>query len=331
MFKRFHVTLIAAAALAAAALACNIPGFGGTPVPPTSLPPGFGGTGIPPASPTSVPAVPPTTAPEATLPPAPPAPSVLVHTADNQLVQVDTQTGAQTPLATLSFEFYPGPYMLTGMAGDTLVVVGYQNNQPAVFSITGGNATPLDFITQAGGGQPNGIAVWPGDGNNPPRIAWSVSDFQNATNGVPSALFTANLDGSNVQQIASQTSELGSYLIPWRWSDDGQSLFYSIEPSGLGGYIPFGGYSSLYRYDMGSGAVDATAARRQLAHHLRRRLLGGRDADRAELPEYRSADDPGGRHADHHAAGRHRLHADGVGTLQPRRHAAGLRAGARAA
>ena len=30
---------------------------------------------------------------------AAPAPSVLVHTADNQLVEVDTQTGAQTPLA----------------------------------------------------------------------------------------------------------------------------------------------------------------------------------------------------------------------------------------
>ena len=39
------------------------------------------------------------------------------------------------------------------------------------------------------------------------------------------------------------------------WSADGQLLYFSKEPVGIGGYIPFAGASSLYQIDLASKKV----------------------------------------------------------------------------
>ncbi len=41
-----------------------------------------------------------------------------------------------------------------------------------------------------------------------------------------------------------------------RWARDGQSLFFSTEPYGIGGYILFSGASSLYRVSLNDRSIQ---------------------------------------------------------------------------
>jgi hypothetical protein len=96
------------------------------------------------------------------------------------------------------------------------------------------------------------------------RIAWTLSSFDSA--GVSSQLWIADLDGGNSQMIVESdpADSLAEYfaLEAMRWMDDGD-LIYAWQVTGIGGYILYFGWSSLYRYNPADGAstplVAATA------------------------------------------------------------------------
>jgi Tol biopolymer transport system component len=62
----------------------------------------------------------------------------------------------------------------------------------------------------------------------------------------------SDLDGSQLETLLSQ--EAGAtpptVLVAEAWSADGQTLYFSKEPVGLGGYILFSGASNLYKIDV---------------------------------------------------------------------------------
>src|SRR5690606_24250279 len=82
-------------------------------------------------------------------------------------------------------------------------------------------------------------------------LAWGTFDI--GEEQVTSGLYLTSLGDMNTQTIIEQTTPEGWNFVPVRWSEDGQRLFFAEEPSGLGGYIPFDGYSSLYVYDVAAG------------------------------------------------------------------------------
>ncbi len=85
--------------------------------------------------------------------------------------------------------------------------------------------------------------------NDGKRIAWSFSTFS-GTNPA-SELWTGNLDGSNLKQVAKIDAAGNSkwlVLHPYRWLPDGR-LLYIDEPTGIGGYILFYGFAGLHLYD----------------------------------------------------------------------------------
>ncbi len=191
-------------------------------------------------------------------PTAPPAlPRVAVITPDHQLVLVDPASGTTTPVASLPFKFWPGPHSAAGWAADHFYLLADYNPSdgapPTVYEVGADGIRKLEFTTPEGSATLNGIAVWPGDGAQPGRIAWSAADFTGGA-GVRTQLFISNVDGSDRRLVAEQTSSEGWHFVPFGWSADGQRLYYSEEPLGLGGYILFGGESSLSVYDLATGA-----------------------------------------------------------------------------
>jgi hypothetical protein len=125
------------------------------------------------------------------------------------------------------------------------------NNRPEIQRLEGSGVTGLDF-----GYEPNyALAVWPGNGSEPARLAFGTSPSGDAPQ---SQLIVANVDGSNVTAVVTENLAEGQapyHLLAQRWSEDGQALYFSREPYGIGGYIPFSGASSLYRYDRATQAV----------------------------------------------------------------------------
>ena len=100
-----------------------------------------------------------------------------------------------------------------------------------------------------------GLAVWRGGPGIQPMLAWGTQvNFNDTT----STLQVANLDGSNLKTILTNSFGTGApvQLVAQLWSADGQSLYFSKEPVGLGGYILFSGASNLYKVDIATGEVS---------------------------------------------------------------------------
>jgi hypothetical protein len=100
-----------------------------------------------------------------------------------------------------------------------------------------------------------GLAVWHGGPGHQPMLAWGTQvNFNDTT----STLQVANLDGSNLRTILTNSfgTEAPVQLVAQLWSADGQSLYFSKEPVGLGGYILFSGASNLYMVDIATGEVS---------------------------------------------------------------------------
>ncbi len=94
-----------------------------------------------------------------------------------------------------------------------------------------------------------GLAIWRGGLGTQSLLAWGT--LPNNSDRT-SSLIVSQIDGSNLETLL--TTEAGStnpvQLVAELWSADGQSLYFSKEPVGLGGYIPFAGASNLYKVDI---------------------------------------------------------------------------------
>jgi hypothetical protein len=136
-----------------------------------------------------------------------------------------------------------------GSVSDTAYIL--ESIQSKAISVdASGNIQDLAFVKQP----TYGLAVWPGSQDAQPRLAWGTQvNFSDTS----STLQIANLDGSESKTVLTNLfgSDMPVQLVAQFWSEDGQSLYYSKEPVGLGGYIPFSGASNLYRIDINTGEV----------------------------------------------------------------------------
>jgi len=135
-----------------------------------------------------------------------------------------------------------------GAVGGTAYVLDFsQKSQAQAIDINGTRG--LDFIQN-----PNyGLALWHGGPNVQPRLAWGTQ----LTSGAPSSLLMSATDGSQLETLL--TLDAGAnppvQLVAEAWSADGQTLYFSKEPVGIGGYILFAGASNLYKIDITSKQV----------------------------------------------------------------------------
>jgi hypothetical protein len=92
------------------------------------------------------------------------------------------------------------------------------------------------------------------------RISWAYGTWSGTA--PQSQLWLANLDGSDaamvLQSDPADAIEDFYVLEPVGWTPDGD-LVYAWQVSGIGGYILFFGYSSLYRYDPSTGVTTPLA------------------------------------------------------------------------
>jgi len=94
-----------------------------------------------------------------------------------------------------------------------------------------------------------GLAIWRGGLGTQPLLAWGT---QPSTIDHTTSLQISNPDGSNLETLLTVDSGTSApiQLVAELWSADGQSLYFSKEPSGVGGYILFSGASNLYKIDI---------------------------------------------------------------------------------
>lgn len=237
-------------ALALAALACTAPAASN-------------GSGGPTAAPTALPATAqPTSAPSAI--PAPALHHVIVQNKDLSLSTYGLD-GQSTPFGKIDFQLGAGQYAEYGVASGKLVAMsGYSTPDKPVqfYAIDSSGAQPLAAQPHL----PQGFAVWTGLDQQPARVAWGEVDYLPIPTAQPGGatpapafpptngrLMVADVTATTAKVAYQTVSNQGLYLSPIRWTPDGQHLFYSLEPSGLGGYILFGGHSSLYNLDVASG------------------------------------------------------------------------------
>ena len=100
-----------------------------------------------------------------------------------------------------------------------------------------------------------GLAVWQGASGTQPRLAWGT---QPTASTQTTSLQISAIDGSQLETLLTQDANNPPLqLTPEFWSADGQYLYFSKEPVGLGGYILFGGASNLYQIDITTKEVTA--------------------------------------------------------------------------
>jgi len=228
------LTLVAALA-ALAMMACDLGGSAtATPAPlPTNTPP-----------PTAVPATA-TTAATATVtrvpatPTATPPPAIILAVAgSDHKIGLVTFDGQSIPL-----QQAPGNlYALATLSSDP--------GAPAkAYSIGPQGANELTFVNNSS----EGFASFTGASAPQGEVAWDHWATSAVSGTVNSDIFVANSDGSKLRSVLKLTGDHVLHVV--RFSSDGQRLFYSQEPLGLGGYIPFSGVSNLSAVDLASGAT----------------------------------------------------------------------------
>lgn len=117
-------------------------------------------------------------------------------------------------------------------------------------AVNANGTSELSFIQKP----TSGLAIWPGGQGEQPLLAWGT--MASGADGTTS-LMMANPDGSNLQTLYTISSPGGLpvQLVAEAWSLDGKTLYFSQEPSGIGGYILFGGASNLYTIDVATKQV----------------------------------------------------------------------------
>ncbi len=124
------------------------------------------------------------------------------------------------------------------------------SNQAKVVAVDANGSHDLTFIQNP----TYGLAIWRGGLGTQPLLAWGTQLYSTDNT---SSLQISNPDGSNLQTLLTITAgtEFPVQLVAEFWSADGQSLYFSKEPVGLGGYILFNGASNLYKIDLATKDV----------------------------------------------------------------------------
>jgi hypothetical protein len=220
--------------------------------PPTavpSLPP----TAQPVLSPTTVPTrVPsptprPTRAPTSTAAPKTVTVRIVVRAPDNATKILDTGVALDPAAPPALNGFLP----LGGQVGaDAYVLSLTDQNHAEAVGASGVRA--LSFVENAD----YALAVWPGASGAPARLAWGTGPSSGGSN-FNTSLVVSDVDGGHLATLLTEDGNTPAphQLVAERWSTDGQALYFSREPVGIGGYILFGGASSLYRMEMASRKV----------------------------------------------------------------------------
>ncbi len=164
---------------------------------------------------------------------------VAVRDADNTLRLVDT------PLLLEHAAGLPGAGLLPqgGQITDTLYALDVKT-PGRIIALEANQTRPVDFIQNVS----YGLAVLPGDSVTPARLSWGTSP---AGDNAVTRLFVSASDGSDLTTLVEENVSTPPYhIVAQRWSADAQAVYFSKEPYGIGGYIPFPGASSLYRVDL---------------------------------------------------------------------------------
>ena len=169
----------------------------------------------------------------------PPVSLQLVVRADDGTLQIVNLDLPLNPTARPTFNnFLP----IGGGAEGAAYVL--DSNRAKAFVTTGNGFQDLIFVQTP---TPYGLAVWPGGGNTPSRLAWATQDAGNHS----STIKISSLDGTYFDTLLTQDSpNPPSQLMAQFFSADGQWLYFSKEPIGIGGYILFSGGSSLYKINV---------------------------------------------------------------------------------
>ncbi len=156
----------------------------------------------------------------------------------------------QIPLGPTYNPAFNGFLPLGGAILGTAYVLDVANQFKGVAVDANGEQQDLSFIQGAN----YGFAIWRGGLGATPLLAWGTQPTGDAQT---SSLQISNPDGSNLQTLLTvdNTGAGPVQLVAELWSADGQSLYFSKEPVGLGGYIPFSGASNLYIIDLATKVI----------------------------------------------------------------------------
>ncbi len=172
--------------------------------------------------------------------------SIAVRAPDNSIQIVKTQVPADPRPVQITTGLLPQ----AGVVSGTVYALDFMDftAQPRAVAMDKDGTRTLDFIRSPS----YGLAVLSGD---QPRLGWVTSPI---SVGVPSQLLVSATDGSQLTTLLTDTTSITAphQWVAQRWSRDGQSLYFSTEPSGIGGYILFGGASSLYRVNVNDRGVQ---------------------------------------------------------------------------
>jgi hypothetical protein len=165
---------------------------------------------------------------------------LVVYTSD-QIVQIKDLNIA---LSSIGNPAYNSMLPSGGAIAGTAYVLD-STDQNKVVAINASETQKLSFIQKP---TSYGLATWRGSSDAQSHLAWGT---QSTGSDTLSSLQMSAPDGSNLQTLLTQEeTNPPVQLVAEFWSADGQSLYFSKEPMGLGGYILFGGASNLYKINI---------------------------------------------------------------------------------
>lgn len=226
----------------AATLACSTLTPGATPSAPpltavpviTSAPTDAPPTDLPPteALPPPTEAVPPTdAAPAAAIRLVVAAPDGAVHLAD-----LDGQSSSIGEMQEPLYVYHPA-----------------LNRDPSVpwraFNVSSAGVFPLDVVQNVF----QGFAAYVGPAAPQGRLAWDSYSIDDSGQ-VVGQIYVSSPDGSDARVAYAETNQMIALRV-WRWAADGQRLYFSKEPLGLGGYILFTGVTNVWALNVADGSV----------------------------------------------------------------------------
>ncbi len=165
----------------------------------------------------------------------------LVVLPSGQTIQIDDLNIA---LSSINNPAYNSMLPVGGAIAGTAYVLDATNGGE-VIAINAKGSQALSFIQKP---TTFGLATWRGSSDAQSRLAWGT---QFTDTGSSSSLQMSAPDGSNLETLLTQeTTNPPTQLVAEFWSADGQALYFSKEPVGIGGYILFGGASNLYKINI---------------------------------------------------------------------------------